>query len=174
MLIKWTFWNENVDTRKSYSISFNNFSEQYSSNVSPLLFGIDLITDGASLHYLSPGHQNSHLSLLSLLSPSGVLQPLIPAQQYTEIVKPNVVDREHVLVPSGWDSWGKIRVLRDGFDVEGVCDAWSVDLAQVLGSEEGDKESSPSGGGALEVYEETVFDPKRVCPLSHTSHFLSC
>jgi len=63
--------------------------------------------------------------------------------------------------------------LRDGFDVEGVCDAWSVDLAQVLGSEEGDKENNPSGGGALEVYEETVFDPKRVCPLSYTPYLLS-
>jgi hypothetical protein len=106
---------------------------------------------------LSPGHHQSHLSLLSLLSPSNVLQPLIPPAQYTDLLKPNVVDRDQVFVPSGWDSWGKIRVLRDGFDVEGVCGGWSVDLASALKPEE----NQPIGG-ALEVYEDTVSDPKRV------------
>ena len=99
-----------------------------------------------------------------MLSPPSSLSTLIPLVQYTDLLKPNVVDREHVLVPSGWDSWGKIRVLRDGFDVEGVCEAWSVDLAQVLGSNERNEEEVGSGGGALEFYEETVFDPKRVHP----------
>lgn len=66
-----------------------------------------------------------------------------------------------MFVPGGWDSWGKIRVLRDGFDVEGVCTGWSVDLASVLGNKETEKESE-TVGGALEVYEDTVSDPKRV------------
>ncbi|KAG8625010.1 hypothetical protein KVT40_006761 [Elsinoe batatas] len=43
-------------------------------------------------------------------------------------VKHNVVDREKVVVPAGWDSWGKIRVLREGFDIEGVSRAWGVDV----------------------------------------------
>jgi hypothetical protein len=106
--------------------------------------------DGASLHYLS----QSQLSLLSLLSPPNVLQPLIP--QSSDLLKPNVVDRDHVFVPSGWDSWGKIRVLRDGFDVEGVSAGWSVDLSSVLG------DSKVADQGALEVYEDTISDPKRV------------
>ena len=123
------------------------------------------MTDGASLHYLSPGHHQSHLSMLSLLSPPSSLQPIIPANQYSELLKPNVVDRDHVFVPSGWDSWGKIRVLREGFDVEGVCEGWSVDLASVLSSkqkEDSEQDSSDPVGGALEVYEDTVSDPKRV------------
>ena len=110
-----------------------------------------LTLDGASLHYLS----QSHLSLLSLLSPPNVLQPLIPS---SDLLKANVVDRDHVFVPSGWDSWGKIRVLRDGFDVEGVSAGWSADLSSVLGDKNFDQ-------GALEVYEDTVSDPKRVVTL---------
>ena len=123
-----------------------------------------LILDGASLHYLSPGHHQSHLSLLSLLSPTSALQPLIPATQHVDLLKPNVVDRESVFVPSGWDSWGKIRVLRDGFDVEGVCEGWSVDLANVLTdkSPPADEEKKYVVGGALEVYEDTISDPTRV------------
>jgi dynein light intermediate chain 1, cytosolic len=78
-----------------------------------------------------------------------------------ELLKPNVVDRDRVFIPSGWDSWGKIRVLRDGFDVEGVCEGWSVDLASILESK-----SEFKNGGALEVYEDTVVDPNRVFSLS--------
>ena len=69
-----------------------------------------------------------------------------------------------MFVPSGWDSWGKIRVLRDGFDVEGVCAGWSVDIASVLRPEPEENEKKQLAGGALEVYEDTVLDPKRVCP----------
>jgi dynein light intermediate chain 1, cytosolic len=124
-----------------------------------------LLKHGASLQYLSPGHYQSHLSLLALLSPPSILQPLIPAPQYAELLKPNVVERDHVFVPSGWDSWGKIRVLRDGFDVEGVCAGWGVDIASVLRPDSEDSEKKQQNGGALEVYEDTVADPKRVYSL---------
>ncbi|GAA5945527.1 hypothetical protein JCM3775_004190 [Rhodotorula graminis] len=40
----------------------------------------------------------------------------------------NVVDHEAVLVPAGWDSWGKIRILRERFDCETVGRGWEVDL----------------------------------------------
>lgn len=35
------------------------------------------------------------------------------------------------MVPPNWDSWSKIRVLRDGFDVEKVNEGWSIDVDQV-------------------------------------------
>ena len=77
-----------------------------------------------------------------------------------------------MFVPSGWDSWGKIRVLRDGFDVEGVCEGWSVDIASALAdksAKDGEQvEEKQLAGGALEVYEDTVSDPKRV-PLTTRS-----
>ena len=46
------------------------------------------------------------------------------------------------MVPAGWDSHGKIHVLRDRFDPNRVLKAWEVSLAQV-GREvdEGEEES---------------------------------
>lgn len=45
-------------------------------------------------------------------------------------LKHNVIDRDKIVVPPNWDSWGKIRVLRDGFDVETISTGWSIDLDQ--------------------------------------------
>ena len=42
--------------------------------------------------------------------------------------KPNTLDRDRIVVPAGWDSWGKIGVLRDGFDAKGWGEAWENDL----------------------------------------------
>ncbi|KAH9464247.1 hypothetical protein MJO28_002108 [Puccinia striiformis f. sp. tritici] len=42
--------------------------------------------------------------------------------------KANVVDRDEVLIPMGWDSWGKIKILRDGFDPSVVGNGWLFDL----------------------------------------------
>ncbi|EGO53211.1 hypothetical protein NEUTE1DRAFT_106145 [Neurospora tetrasperma FGSC 2508] len=44
-------------------------------------------------------------------------------------LKHNVIDRDKILVPPNWDSWGKIRVLREGFDVEAVSSGWTADLS---------------------------------------------
>lgn len=57
-------------------------------------------------------------------------------------LKPNVIDRDKVAVPPNWDSWGKIRVLREGFDVEAVSEGWSIDLES--------KFPPPGRGAALE------------------------
>lgn len=40
----------------------------------------------------------------------------------------NVVDREQVLVPAGWDTWGKIKILRERFDCEACGQNWEADL----------------------------------------------
>ncbi|SGY37841.1 BQ5605_C003g01898 [Microbotryum silenes-dioicae] len=63
----------------------------------------------------------------------------------------NVVDREEVLVPSGWDSWGKIRVLRDRFDPEAFSRAWDDDVRSGLGE-------VSTRGGAVAMYEDIVVD----------------
>ena len=42
--------------------------------------------------------------------------------------KPNILDRDRIVVPAGWDSWGKISVLRDGFDAKMWGEAWERDL----------------------------------------------
>ncbi|GAA6047539.1 hypothetical protein JCM3770_005797 [Rhodotorula araucariae] len=48
----------------------------------------------------------------------------------------NVVDRDAVFVPAGWDSWSKIRILRERFDCEAVGAGWEADLARRRGEEE--------------------------------------
>ncbi|BGP36246.1 hypothetical protein JCM10449v2_000144 [Rhodotorula kratochvilovae] len=54
----------------------------------------------------------------------------------------NVVDRDAVLVPAGWDSWGKIRILRERFDCEAVGAGWEADLARRKGDDVGEAEAA--------------------------------
>lgn len=87
-------------------------------------------------------------------------------------LKHNVIDRDKVLVPPNWDSWGKIRVLRDGFDVEAINRGWSLDIEEdnevVLGLHANGADSSQVAteekvpqvvGGAVEAFQETIRDP---------------
>jgi dynein cytoplasmic 1 light intermediate chain len=57
--------------------------------------------------------------------------------------RPNTLDRDRVLVPAGWDSWGKIAVLRDGFDAK----AWGEALERDL-----DQEGNDGTPGAKEMF----------------------
>ncbi|KAF9480672.1 dynein 1 light intermediate chain [Pholiota conissans] len=65
--------------------------------------------------------------------------------------KPNTLDRDRIVVPAGWDSWGKIGVLRDGFDAKVWGEAWERDL---------DVEDDASSGesGAKKAYANLVPD----------------
>jgi len=107
-----------------------------------------LLKHGASLIYTTPSVpcplQPLVYSLLSIQS---------PLRQQT--LKHNVIERDKVLVPPHWDSWGKIRVLREGFDVEGINTGWSVDISPHA---EADSEMD---GGAVEVYEDVIKDTER-------------
>lgn len=40
----------------------------------------------------------------------------------------NTLDRDRIVVPAGWDSWGKIVVMRDGFDAKSWGEAWERDV----------------------------------------------
>lgn len=73
--------------------------------------------------------------------------------------KPNTLDRDRIVVPSGWDSWGKITVLREGFDPRAWGEAWERDMERA----EGDPEES----GAKVIYTSLVPDQgaKVCCPL---------
>ncbi|KAK6359896.1 hypothetical protein TWF696_001024 [Orbilia brochopaga] len=110
-----------------------------------------LLKHGASLIYTSPSTPSS-------------LQPLV----YTclslpvsskQALRHNVIERERVLVPPSWDSWGKIRVLRD-FDVEGVGAGWSVDIDFSPASAAEPDLDTPVDGGAVELYEEVIRDSR--------------
>ncbi|ROT41037.1 dynein light intermediate chain [Sodiomyces alkalinus F11] len=80
-----------------------------------------LLRHGASLIYTTP---NVPSPLPSLVHSSLGVTSLLKRQP----LKHNVIDRDKILVPPNWDSWGKIRVLRDGFDVEATSIGWSRDL----------------------------------------------
>ena len=77
--------------------------------------------DGASMVYTSVSVPNSLPTLIhSMLG--------IYSQLKKQTLKHNVIDRDKILIPPNWDSWGKIRVLREGFDVEGTSRGWSIDI----------------------------------------------
>nr|CAG8524817.1 2988_t:CDS:10 [Entrophospora candida] len=74
--------------------------------------------------------------------------------------KAHVVDRDTVMVPSGWDSWGKIKISKEGFDCEGLLNGWDLDM--------GYRDSSPQEGEEIvsskKIYGDTV--PNVDAPLS--------
>ena len=100
----------------------------------------------------------------------------------------NIIDREKILIPPNWDSWGKIRVIREGFDVEGISDGWSLEIqppkaAKPSGesqeypddsttSSEKDGVYSEIKDGPVHTYEDVIKNPKgdnlpkprNVCP----------
>ncbi len=94
------------------------------------------------------------------------------SQLKKQSLKHNVIERDKVLIPPSWDSWGKIRVLREGFDVEGISRGWSIDVQSPSHPSRGvDKtkvaaagENSKSKGngqktGVISAYEEVIKDP---------------
>ncbi|KAK9371091.1 dynein light intermediate chain-domain-containing protein [Lipomyces kononenkoae] len=107
----------------------------------------NVIQDGAALVYLSSESTTLFPLLFYLLSPSLLSEHsrniLIEASKN---IQPNVVDRDAVLIPSGWDSWSKILLIKEEFDVDGVSSGWSADVL----SHDGDME------GIIEVYEDVV------------------
>lgn len=41
----------------------------------------------------------------------------------------STTDRDTLLVPAGWDSWGKIKALRESFDCRSITRGWEADCA---------------------------------------------
>ncbi|KAI1184495.1 dynein light intermediate chain-domain-containing protein [Nemania serpens] len=123
-----------------------------------------LLRHGASLIYTAPTMMTP---LQSLVHASLGIHSLLKRAP----LKHNVIDRDKIVVPPNWDSWGKIRVLRDGFDVESVSEGWSIDINQpspigkpqaTNGEGGGDtfqtNGSSLPAGSAVLMYEEQVQD----------------
>lgn len=110
----------------------------------------DLDLDGASLIYTIPSVPTQ---LQALIHSSLAVQSVVKKPQ----LKHNVIDRDKVVVPPSWDSWGKIRVLRDGFDVERVSQGWSADISQ---DRDGATNEEGSPHGAVALFEDTIQDPR--------------
>ena len=120
-----------------------------------------LLKHGASLIYTTPSTINPLQSLIhSSLGIHSLLKP-IP-------LKYNIFDRDKILVPPNWDSWGKIRILKDGLDIEAISNGWSIDIdikhkvaiTGLLGNDDKEEdEESASGQGAVHAYEKVIRDP---------------
>ena len=109
-----------------------------------------LLKHGASLIYTSNSAPNSLPTLIhSSLGIHSTLKKQAP--------KHNVIDRDKVLVPPNWDSFGKIRVLREGFDVEKVSAGWNEEINRPLPTD--DYPLLPAEGSVLELYERNIEDP---------------
>ena len=80
-----------------------------------------LLKHGASLIYTASFDANN---VRQLLHSSLHIQSLLRR----EVAKPNYIERDKILIPPNWDSWGKIRPLREGTDLEAISDAWSVEI----------------------------------------------
>ncbi|KAK3695854.1 dynein light intermediate chain-domain-containing protein [Podospora appendiculata] len=134
-----------------------------------------LLKHGASLIYTTPSTPSQ---LPSLIHSSLGIHSLLKKHP----LKHNVIDRDKIVVPPNWDSWGKIRVLREGFDVERVSSGWTIDLDQPFPAphassasskpetepmtdedddEEGDSvaEDADPEGSTVTLYESCVQDP---------------
>ncbi|KAI8983028.1 dynein light intermediate chain-domain-containing protein [Pilobolus umbonatus] len=75
-----------------------------------------------------------------------------PTKSYLFQLKAQVVERDTALVPSGWDSWGKLRVLREGYDCESIHLGWDADMDAVADRQQ------PGFHGARGIYEDTIAD----------------
>ncbi|KAL2262291.1 hypothetical protein VTK26DRAFT_1843 [Humicola hyalothermophila] len=129
-----------------------------------------LLKHGASLIYTTPSIPSQ---LPSLIHSSLGIHSLLKKHP----LKHNVIERDKITVPPNWDSWGKIRVLREGFDVERVSNGWSIDLDQPFprsppngtGAEDKQTNGESDGyderggddpeGSTVALYEEAVQDP---------------
>ncbi|KAG0193425.1 hypothetical protein DFQ28_005242 [Apophysomyces sp. BC1034] len=105
---------------------------------------------GASLFYTSTFHPYTFHNLRQY-----ILHRVLTtsSKSYPFHLKAQVVERDAVLVPSGWDSWGKIRVLREGFDCDGVHQGWDADIDALADRQQ------PGAHGARGIYEEAIPDP---------------
>ena len=97
-----------------------------------------------------------------------------PAKAEDLLPKHNVVDRMNIVVPQGWDSAGKIRLLSENFSPEEVLVAWQQDLAHPViifpsattqeNTEEPPSDPTQAAGGAR-VTEETEVYASAVSPI---------
>ncbi|CAG8481177.1 4233_t:CDS:2 [Ambispora gerdemannii] len=75
---------------------------------------------------------------------------------YAFTKKAHVVERNTVRVPTGWDSWGKIKVLRDGFDCNSLLEGWDNDMLGVK-SESIEGKNEEKNVSFLKEYDQVVF-----------------
>jgi dynein light intermediate chain 1 len=120
-----------------------------------------LLKHGASLIYTMPTAPGS---LQTLVHSSLGIQSMLEKKE----LKHEVSNRDKTLVPPNWDSWGKIRLMADNFDVEAISQSWSQDIQLYEQPTTGGAEVEPAADhgddaefSGLELYEKRIRDPKK-------------
>lgn len=108
-----------------------------------------LLKHGASLCYVASFDDNH---IRTLLHSSLSIQSLLKRS----VIKHNVIDRDKILVPPNWDSWGKIRILRDAFEVESVAERWSLDIQSQPDQILDFKKPEPDKQSAVALFEASI------------------
>ncbi|KAI8979073.1 dynein light intermediate chain-domain-containing protein [Mycotypha africana] len=91
-----------------------------------------------------------------------------PNKPYPFKLKAQVVERDVIIVPAGWDSWGKIRILIEAFDCEAVNEGWDSDMDAVVDRQQPLR-------GARSNYEEIIENPNATDqPLNNISPPVTC
>lgn len=102
---------------------------------------------GASVFYTTTGKPKTFSTLrqhilhrLYTTPPALHLQPSSPVAQFTNTAKSNSqfpfpfranqLDRDSIMIPAGWDSWGKIEILKEGFNCQQVNGLWDAALGR--------------------------------------------
>lgn len=112
-----------------------------------------LPSDGAAMFYTSMSQPVSltqlraytlHFLFMPPAPPPDTppLKYLFPFRQ-----RPNLLDRDRIALPAGWDTWGKIGFVRENFDCAKWSEAWDKEL-----------EDGGNGGatGAKALYAELI------------------
>lgn len=112
-----------------------------------------LLKHGGSLIYTASAAPGSSQQLMrSMLDIKSLLR--------RDPLKHNVNDRDKILVPPNWDSWGKIRPLREDVDFEAISSGWSLDIQTAVQLDDGSiEEATLPKGSAIALYESLIPDP---------------
>jgi dynein light intermediate chain 1, cytosolic len=114
-----------------------------------------LLKHGSSLIYTMPPLAGSESALQRLVHSSLSIRSMLQKQT----LKHNTTNRDAILVPPNFDSWGKIRILTDDFDVEAVSEAWTraIEADAVSEIADGQKsEAKSAADDAVTMYEEVI------------------
>lgn len=116
----------------------------FSKNVLCFKLILSRYTDGAALFYTARSKPESIEVLRSYIlhrlfipttsssnptntTSSSNLTPTKTGPTFSFPHKASTIEREVLLVPSGWDSFGKINALREGFDCKSMGNGWDYD-----------------------------------------------
>ncbi|SAM04932.1 hypothetical protein [Absidia glauca] len=111
---------------------------------------------GAALFYTSTSHPQTYAQLRQYIlhrTFSTDNKPISMRSLYSYQVKAQIVDRDVVVVPAGWDTWGKIKALQKDFDCQQVIERWDIDMGALE-----DRQPVPDHG-LHSVYRDTITDP---------------